>query len=162
MAAEPGALFGYAVAVASPDRHRLVSAALRDRGAAVIEIAVLSSESLGPAPAPAGRRTGVQRLARSVIRREVHAVLFGDVLALEVVLSTAERAGRLNGLLAAFTTDVAAIVSGPPIPRLIWEIPLSRYGGGVHLPRTWSGRSCTGARREWRSRCGRGLWAYPS
>ncbi|GGO83891.1 uroporphyrinogen-III synthase [Wenjunlia tyrosinilytica] len=92
------------------------AAALRERGADVIEVPVYR---WGPADDPAA----VRRLVEQTVRREVHALAFTSAPAIEAFLACAEESGRRDTVLDAMRGDVLPVCIGPICAR-----PLSSRG----------------------------------
>jgi len=81
------------------------AAALRERGAEVIELPVYR---WGPPEDPAA----VRRLVEQVVRRELHALTFTSAPAISAFLEAAGEAGRRDELLAALRADVLPVCIG--------------------------------------------------
>ncbi|MBB6438986.1 uroporphyrinogen-III synthase [Streptomyces candidus] len=105
------------------------TAALRERGAEVVEVPVYR---WGPAVDP----DAVRRLVESTVRGEVHALPFTSAPAIEAFLATAEEIGRREQVLDALRTDVLAACIGPVCAR-----PLLAEG----VPCVWPERGRLGA-----------------
>jgi uroporphyrinogen-III synthase len=94
------------------------TAALRERGAEVVEVPVYR---WGPSADP----DAVRRLVEATVRGEVHALPFTSAPAIEAFLATAQEAGRREQVLAALRTDVLAACIGPVCarPLLAQDVP---------------------------------------
>ncbi|GHF28783.1 uroporphyrinogen-III synthase [Streptomyces mashuensis] len=99
-----------------------VGAALRERGAEVIEVPVYR---WGPPEDPAALR----RLVEGAVRREVHAVTFTSAPAAVALLEAAASAGLRERLLAALRRDVPAFCVGTLCAQ-----PLREAGVPAHVP----------------------------
>ncbi|MFI6445073.1 uroporphyrinogen-III synthase [Kitasatospora sp. NPDC050543] len=98
------------------------AAALRERGAEVIEVPVYRW-------APPEDPDAVRRLVEQTVRREVHALTFTSAPAITAFLDTAEALGLRAEVLAALRTDVMSVCVGPVCAR-----PLEEYGIPVVQP----------------------------
>jgi uroporphyrinogen-III synthase len=95
---------------------RAFTAALRERGAEVVEVPVYRW-------GPAGDPGAVRRLVELTVRREVHALTFTSAPAIEAFLDACEEAGRLREALDAMGRDVLPACIGRICAR-----PLDRHG----------------------------------
>ncbi|AEW99065.1 uroporphyrinogen-III synthase [Streptantibioticus cattleyicolor] len=91
------------------------AAALRDRGAEVIEVPVYR---WGPPEDP----EAVRRLVELTVRREVHALTFTSAPAIDALLRCADSAGRRAQVLAALGGDVLAACVGPLCARPLLDL----------------------------------------
>ncbi|MGW1074420.1 uroporphyrinogen-III synthase [Streptomyces sp. NPDC002537] len=98
------------------------TAALRERGADVIEVPVYR---WGPPEDP----EAVRRLVDATVRGDVHALTFTSAPAAVALLEAAAAAGRREELLAALRADVAAVCVGELCAQ-----PLRAAGTPVHHP----------------------------
>ncbi len=105
------------------------TAALRERGAAVVEVPVYRW-------GPPKDTEAVRRLAEQTARREVHALPFTSAPAIEAFLAAAEEAGRRAEVLDALRHDVLPVCIGPICAR-----PLLSAG----VPCVWPERGRLGA-----------------
>ncbi|CAM5454147.1 uroporphyrinogen III methyltransferase [Streptomyces spiroverticillatus] len=94
------------------------TAALRERGAEVVEVPVYR---WGPAADP----DAVRRLVEATVRGEVHALPFTSAPAIDAFLATADGAGRRTQVLDALRTHVLAACIGPVCarPLLAADVP---------------------------------------
>ncbi|MCX5206590.1 uroporphyrinogen-III synthase [Streptomyces sp. NBC_00237] len=94
------------------------TAALRERGAEVVEVPVYR---WGPSPDP----DAVRRLVDATVRGEVHALPFTSAPAIDAFLAAADESGRREQVLAALRTDVLAACIGPVCarPLLAADVP---------------------------------------
>ncbi|MEV4443807.1 uroporphyrinogen-III synthase, partial [Streptomyces sp. NPDC049577] len=98
------------------------TAALRERGAEVIEVPVYR---WGPPKDP----EAVRRLVESTVRAEVHAVTFTSAPAAVALLEAAAATGERERFLSALGGDVPAFCVGPLCAQ-----PLREAGVPVHCP----------------------------
>jgi uroporphyrinogen-III synthase len=91
------------------------AAALRERGAEVIEVPVYR---WGPPEDP----EAVRRLIELAVRRELHALTFTSAPAIEALLEYAGSWGRRAEVLAALRADVAAVCVGPVCARPLLDL----------------------------------------
>lgn len=98
------------------------TAALRERGADVIEVPVYR---WGPPEDP----EAVRRLVDAAARRDLHALTFTSAPAAVALLEVAAGAGRREELLTALRTDVAAVCVGE-----LCAHPLREAGAPAHWP----------------------------
>ncbi|WP_439677713.1 uroporphyrinogen-III synthase [Embleya sp. MST-111070] len=105
------------------------AAALRERGAEVIELPVYR---WGPPEDPAA----VRRLVEQVVRGEVHAMTFTSAPAIDAFLAAAAESGRREQVLAALRADVLPVCIGA-----ICAKPLSEEG----VPALWPERGRLGS-----------------
>ncbi|MDH6132665.1 uroporphyrinogen-III synthase [Kitasatospora sp. MAA4] len=98
------------------------AAALRERGAEVIEVPVYRW-------APPEDPDAVRRLVEQTVRREVHALTFTSAPAITAFLDTAAAGGLRTEVLAALRDDVMPVCVGPVCAR-----PLEEYGVQVVCP----------------------------
>ncbi|MFJ4879496.1 uroporphyrinogen-III synthase [Streptomyces sp. NPDC088745] len=94
------------------------TAALRERGAEVVEVPVYR---WGPAADP----DAVRRLVEATVRGEVHALPFTSAPAIEAFLAAADGTGRREQVLDALRTNVLAACIGPVCarPLLAADVP---------------------------------------
>ncbi|MFI1580186.1 uroporphyrinogen-III synthase [Embleya sp. NPDC020630] len=105
------------------------AAALRERGAEVIELPVYR---WGPPEDPAA----VRRLVEQVVRGEVHAMTFTSAPAIDAFLAAAAESGRREQVLTALRADVLPVCIGA-----ICAKPLSEEG----VPALWPERGRLGS-----------------
>ncbi|MFR9787823.1 uroporphyrinogen-III synthase [Streptomyces sp. MB22_4] len=91
------------------------AAALRERGAEVIEVPVYR---WGPPDDP----EAVRRLVELTVRRELHALAFTSAQAIEALLASAEGFDRRAEVLAALRGDVLAVCVGPVCARPLRDL----------------------------------------
>ncbi|OIK24982.1 uroporphyrinogen-III synthase [Streptomyces malaysiense] len=91
------------------------AAALRERGAEVIEVPVYR---WGPPDDP----EAVRRLVELTVRRELHALSFTSAQAIEALLACADGFDRRAEVLAALGRDVLAVCVGPVCARPLLEL----------------------------------------
>ncbi|MFF7403112.1 uroporphyrinogen-III synthase [Streptomyces murinus] len=91
------------------------AAALRERGAEVIEVPVYR---WGPPDDP----EAVRRLIELTVRRELHALSFTSAQAIEALLACADGFDRRAEVLAALGRDVLAVCVGPVCARPLLDL----------------------------------------
>ncbi|GLX47173.1 uroporphyrinogen-III synthase [Streptomyces hygroscopicus subsp. hygroscopicus] len=91
------------------------AAALRERGAEVIEVPVYR---WGPPDDP----EAVRRLVELTVRRELHALAFTSAQAIEALLASADGFDRRAEVLAALRGDVLAVCVGPVCARPLRDL----------------------------------------
>ncbi|WP_051966293.1 uroporphyrinogen-III synthase [Kitasatospora mediocidica] len=94
------------------------AAALRERGAEVIEVPVYRW-------APPQDPDAVRRLVEQTARREVHALAFTSAPAITAFLDTADAAGLRAEVLAALRDDVLSACVGPLCARPLEDVGVS-------------------------------------
>ncbi|MFF7726358.1 uroporphyrinogen-III synthase [Streptomyces sp. NPDC008001] len=91
------------------------SAALRERGAEVIEVPVYRWT-------PPEDPDAVRRLVEQTVRREVHALTFTSAPAIVFFLESAQAAGLYGEVLAALREDVLPVCVGPLCARPLEDV----------------------------------------
>jgi uroporphyrinogen-III synthase len=105
-------LIGCVVALAAGPRRAELATLFARRGARVVEIGMLAT-----ADEDGSAERAAERLAESVIRREVHSVVFNTSAEFAAVLDAAEAAGQRTEPLGALRADVTALCADPVCAR---------------------------------------------